>query len=144
MNLLNRHVMDFGFGLAEFFENRDGGVFCRLVDLSFADDLANLREAATVVVSVMMAVRVRVFVGMRTLVSVECSLRQAQGRLCPTASGQILFSVHDHINLGCADSATTYAQDFQMRADVECGDSFLKKIGRDSCVNQRGEKHVAA
>ncbi len=52
MNLLNRHVMDFGFGLTEFFENRDGNVFCRLIDFSFLDDLANLREATTVLVFV--------------------------------------------------------------------------------------------
>src|SRR5258708_878236 len=31
-----------------------------------------------------------------------------------------------------------------MRADVECGDGVLEKLGRDSGINQRGEKHVAA
>src|SRR5260370_4320155 len=31
-----------------------------------------------------------------------------------------------------------------MRADVECGDGVLEKLGRDSGINQRGEKHVVA
>src|SRR5437870_11769552 len=66
------------------------------------------------------------------------------GHSCPTASGRVLFSVPNHLNLGCADAATSYPQDFQMRAYVEGGDGFLEKLGRDSGVHQRGEEHVAA
>ncbi len=66
------------------------------------------------------------------------------GHSSPTISRRVLLSVYNNVNLGRTDAATIDAQDLQMHADVECGDGFLEKLGQDSGINQRGEKHVAA
>src|SRR6266853_3518584 len=85
---------------------------------------------------VMMHVVMMVVVGVTVLVWV--------GHSCPTFSGRILFSLHDHINFGRTDPAPIYPRDLQTRPDLERLNGLLEDLGRNSSINQCAQKHIAA
>ena len=85
----------------------------------------------------MMFVRVRVDV--RMAVRMLSLVMRVVGILLPW-----LFFLHDYVNLGRTDTAAIHSENFQGGTKVQGGDRLVKKIWRDTGVNQRAEKHVAA
>src|SRR6267154_1772004 len=61
MNFLDRHIVDFGFGGAKFFEDRDSSGSGLIADLGVLDDFANFGEAAAMRMLVSMGIAVTGF-----------------------------------------------------------------------------------
>src|SRR5919109_2204013 len=59
-------------------------------------------------------------------------------------SWQFLLPMHQHVDLCCRNSAAIHARDFQLCADIECRYRFLEYLRRDTGIEQRTQKHVAA
>lgn len=56
----------------------------------------------------------------------------------------IFLAVYPNIDLRRRYPAAQDLRDFQLCAYAQCGNSFLKKLGRNSGIDESSQKHVAA
>ena len=125
VHFFDSSVMDLGFRRAERLENGDGRAFCAVADVCFADDLANLLQAAAVFVLMLVGrgrrsprdfvsrLTVVVFaefnvlggMGMAVIVGIFMLLRAAL-LLQENLARQFFFPVHENIDLGRGDAAS--------------------------------------
>ena len=56
----------------------------------------------------------------------------------------VFLAVYHDVELGCRDAAAIDARVLQVGPDVESGDGLLEELERNSGVEQRAQKHVAA
>ncbi len=56
----------------------------------------------------------------------------------------VFLAVDHHVEFGCRDAAAANARMLQIGSDVEPGDGLLEELERNSGIEQRAQKHVAA
>ena len=88
-----------------------------------------------VMMFVRVRVRIRMFVSVLALMMRVVRIVLVRG---------FLLAVYDYINLGCTDAAAIYTLDFEGCTNVQGINCLPKKIGGNSGVDERAEKHVAA
>src|SRR4029077_21171353 len=117
------------------FENLDRGCLRGAADGSFLDDLANIRQGATVVVAMFMRMVLAVPVFVRVIVSVL---------LPEDFSRQVFFAIGVHIHFGRRNSGTHDLRDLQPRTSSKAPDRIRQILWRQSGILSNAPKHVAA
>lgn len=102
-----------------------------LADFSFADDISDLAQCASMGMLVMMRIIMMV---VRMTVIVELT----------RIPGRIFLSVDKNIDFGRGDPAAVYARNLQRRTKIQSCDYLLKHCWRNSGIYQRTEEHVTA
>jgi hypothetical protein len=95
-------------------------------------------------VSMRMSVRLLVAAWIYMKMLVLTFLRSARLLRPKLLARQLLFSSGDHIHLGRANAAPVHAGDLEPRVHPESLDRLAEELRRNSGVDQRAEKHVAA
>src|SRR5260370_14069725 len=148
MNLLDGRIVNLGFGLAQRFEDADGGCLRGSTDGGSFDDLANFRQAAAVAVARLCGDGAELALsgaeGARPGRGPSASLRAGSAPLPhgfvvivmmrvivyllfpENFARQILLAARVHIDLGCRNSASLHSRDLQPRADIERRDRVFQ------------------
>src|SRR6185312_12294197 len=171
MDLFDITVVNLGFRCAQRLKNPDGPLFRALADSCFVDDLANfpqpammMRMAMAVAVSrlmvMIMGMRMSMFrlvpmaVCLRMRVTVFSFVRMRMSMGVPVMfilffapeflSWQLFLSRRNHIYFGSADPAPVHPAYLQTSIHTQGLYRPNEKLGRNSGINQRAHKHVAA
>src|SRR5579871_2265917 len=66
------------------------------------------------------------------------------GHSCLTHSRRITFALDDDVNFGGSNTTPVHARNFQLGAYIQRRNRLFQNFRRNSGIDQRAEKHVAA
>src|SRR5580698_177975 len=148
-------IVNLGLGPAQCLENCNRLCLGGLADLRLANDLADLCEPASMLMSMWRGrfrPRCRLALGEIVLQQLHWLMFMAMAMFMMMIvmivlmlfPRRIFLALRVNIDLDCADAAAVHPRNLEARPNVQRRDGFFQQSCGHTCVHQRTQKHVAA